>query len=175
MAAAKIKSVDAARASLERFAELGAAIAYAEAKRQKIVARADAAIDAIVAPLKAEQAEIAAAVEPWWTGAAADLTKGKRKSIDLGGCAIGTRTEREFVAFTGGDDKAALAAVLATDFKAKVTEVRRVLDKGAIADLLKGKSAVGVSLKALGFAMAGGGETFFIKRVDNPGAKVSAQ
>jgi phage host-nuclease inhibitor protein Gam len=159
----------------KRFAAIGADVAMHEADRQERLAAIGADVDMKVAPLVEEAEAIRQALEPWWKKASPALLKGKRKSIEFGGCSIGTRSSAEKVEFALGDDKLALATLADQPFKSKVTETKRVLNKTAIAGLLRGKSAVGNALSALGFRIAGGEDAFFVKRIDSPDAKVSAQ
>lgn len=172
---ARPRTIEQATELLARYAANAAQIGALDANRQAAIAATDAVADALVAPLAEEQTKIEALLAPWWAEHKAALTKGKRKSVDLGGCNIGTRTASEKVEFAHGDDKAALAAVLASPHKGKATALKRVLDKVVIAKLLGGTSAAAVALRALGFGIAGGGETFFIKRIDSAEAKATAR
>lgn len=169
------RTTEAATALLARHAEIDAAIAAAEADRQSQIASVNAAADAVIEPMVADRAKLQGALAPWWARVAPDLTGGKRKSIELGGCRIGTRTSAEKVEFSDGDDKAALAALADSPARASATEIKRVLDKKAIAAALKGKAKIRATLEALGFRLAGGEDTFFVSRVDSADAKVSAR
>lgn len=169
------RTVEAATELLARHSALEGQLALAEANRQSAIAATDAAADAITAPIAAELAALRGALESWWARAGAGLTGGKRKSVELGGCKVGTRTSAEKVEFTGGDDKAALAAVTDSPLRASVTEIKRVLDKKAIAATLKSKTKARAALEALGFKLAGGIETFFVSRIDSADAKAAAR
>ncbi|OWK27567.1 host-nuclease inhibitor Gam family protein [Sphingomonas dokdonensis] len=169
------RTTDQALELAKRYAAIGADVAMHEADRQERVAAIGADIDMKVAPLVEEAEAIRAALEPWWKKASPALLKGKRKSIDFGGCSIGTRLAGEKVDFTKGDDKAALAAVLDSPWKSKATSLKRVLDKAGLLVTLKGKSAAAEGLRSLGFRIAGGEDAFFVKRIDSADAKVSAQ
>ncbi len=169
------RTIEAATALLARYADTAATIAAREAERQAAIAATNAAADAIVAPMAAELEQARTALQSWWLKAGAQLLGPKRKSLELGGCKVGTRLAAQRVEFTAGDDKAALAATIASPHKGKATVLKRVLDKGAIATLLRGKSAAAEALRALGFKIAGGEDVFFVSRVDSADAKVSAQ
>lgn len=154
---------ETAIAMLELLATLDSELGVIEADRVAAVAATNAVADTLALPVIEKKAAIIAVLEPWWKAAAPRLTKGKRKSIELGGCKIGTKSSVEKVEHGFADDKAALAAIVGdTKIRAAATTTRRVLDKGAIALLLKGKSAVGVALKKLGFRMGGGADAFFV-------------
>jgi hypothetical protein len=174
MTVTKPKSLDDATALIARVADIDGAIAAVEARRRRAIAKAGGAADAIVAPLIADRAALVAVIEPWFLKNKGTLLKGKRKSVELGGCSIGTRTEAKALEFAHGDDKAALAAVLDAKLNG-ATRLVRLLDKVAIKGFVEGKSKVGVALRGLGFKVGGGGEVFSIKRVDSAEAKVSAQ
>ena len=90
----KPQSQAAAQRLLELYAELDGRIAGMEEARDAAIAKANAVVDKDMAPLIAERDKIAEKLEPWWDEAADELTKGKRKSIELGGCEIGTRLSR---------------------------------------------------------------------------------
>ena len=169
------QTAEQATALLDSYATLERRLAQIEADRADAIAKINAPADALALPLVDERKAIVEALRPWWAAAAPELTKGKRKSIELGGCKIGTRTAAERVEFALGDDKLALKAVEDQPFKGKVTQTKRVLDKAAVAVLLKGKSAAGAALTALGFRLGGGEETFFVTIAASPDAKVSAR
>lgn len=169
------KSLEQATELLKRVALVDQDIAIVEAIRQSTVSIANTTADEALVPKLAERAALEAALAPWWTSAAPGLTEGKRKSIELGGCKVGTRLATEKVEFAGGDDKAALAAVTGSALRAAVTDIRRVLNKKAIAAKLKGKTKARDALLALGFSLAGGEDVFFVTRADSADAKVSAR
>lgn len=155
---------EAAIAMLEKLATLDAELGSIEANRAAAIAATNAVGDTLAMPIINDQAAIVAALAPWWKDAAPRLTKGKRKSIELGGCTIGTKSSSAKVVHSFADDAAALAAVVADPrIRASATTVpKRVLNKTAIATLLKGRSAIGAALKALGFRMGGSVETFYV-------------
>ncbi|WP_294292671.1 host-nuclease inhibitor Gam family protein [uncultured Sphingomonas sp.] len=154
---------EAAIAMLEQLASLDAEFATIEATRASAIAATNAVGDTLALPIIDKKAAIVEALAPWWAQAAPRLTKGKRKSIELGGCKIGTKSAGEKVEHGFADDAAALAAVAAdAKIRAAATSTRRFLDKKAIAVLLTGKSAAGATLKLLGFRLGGGTDTFYV-------------
>lgn len=156
------RTKEAAVDLIARFAAIDADIALLKAERQERLAALGDEIYAKLAPLQDEAVAIRKALEPWWKRAAPALLKGKAKSVELGGYKVGTRIAAETVQFAGGDDATALAAVADLPFKSRVTQQKRVLDKKAIAALLRGKSAVAATLRTLGFGLGGGEDVFFI-------------
>lgn len=165
-------SVEQATPLLERFAQLGHQVAIAEAARDDAIAGANAVADRIVQPLLDEQAQIREQLEPWWARAGEAL-RGKRKTVELGGCMIGTKALRARLDFAGGDDKAALAALQEHRWAKGYVRVTYAVDKVATTKALtEGRHAPG--LAELGFAMTGGGEAFVLERVGQDGTVAKA-
>lgn len=164
--------VEQATPLLERYAQLGHQVALAEAARAQGLAAANAAADGIVGPLLDEQAAIREQLEPWWARNA-DALRGKRKSIELGGCMIGTKAARARLEYGSGDDKAALAALQEHRWAKPYIRVSYSVDKVATAKALgEGRHAAG--LAELGFHMVGGGEAFVLERVAQDGTLAKA-
>lgn len=159
------RTLEQAIALAERYAALQAQLAVAEETRAKAIADSNAVADAIVSPIVEELAALAAPLETWWARAAAKLTGGKRKSIELGGCMIGTRSSKPKFGFTG-TDAAALAALKPHRWARALIRVVASVDKPATVKALAGKH--GQQLAALGFS-AEASETFFIERVAQEG------
>lgn len=151
---------------LERFAQLGIEVQLLEASRADGIAAANAAADQMLLPIVTEQNEIRAQLEPWWKRNGAEL-RGKRKSIELGGCVIGTKAGTASLQFAGGDDKAAALALTALAWAKKLLRRTPTLDKAAIAEALKGKR--GAELRTLGFSMPDPVETFVLKPAKQEG------
>lgn len=167
------KTLEGATALCERHAALSATVSDAEAVRQGELARVNAAADAELVPIINELDAISEALRLWWPKGGRALTGDKRKSVELGGCKIGTRADPEKIAFDG-DEKAQLAAVETAKLNGVATTVKRVIDRSGILALLKKDGATAAKLRAAGFTIVGGGETFFIKRADSADAKISA-
>lgn len=77
---------------IERYLCINAEIAALAADADAAIATIQSARDTLVAPLKAETDDLFLQLRAWWAVAAPDLTKGKRKSIELAGALIGERT-----------------------------------------------------------------------------------
>lgn len=174
-----------ALALLERFAARSAEIASIEADRQALLAAANAAADALLVPLAAELKDILKQLKPWWAASFDELTGGKRKSIELAGCVIGYRINPPKVSFVGGDEDAAVAALLGAELEAlvrtkqspdkpailKLLDARRqaLLIEAATADISDigidaGKAVEGAQLEELGFAIDQK-EVFFVDAI----------
>lgn len=165
------RTTAAATALLERYAVLDSQVELIESVRNGAIAKANAAADAKQAPLLVEKAAIAAALEPWWADAKAELTNGKRKSVELGGCIVGTKMTRAVVTFTKGDDDAALRALQAHRWAKPYIHVKYSVHRMATLAGLDGKHAAG--LKELGFVKQDGEDQFFVKRAEQGGTVAS--
>ena len=165
------RTLKAATALLERFAEIDGQVAAIEADRNAAIAVANAAADALANPLLTDLEAIHEKLEPWWNDAAAELTKGKRKSIELGGCMIGSRAGRESLQVEG-DEKAIVASLEKREWARPLLSVVVKLDRKAIL-----KSIDGVykkQLSALGLSRKPGAETFFVARTEQGGTLAEA-
>lgn len=151
-------SLEEATPVAARFAAIAAGKARIEAMRQAKLARVNAAADALVAPLLAEAKPLGVVLEAWFGGLSAEQLGGK-KSIDIGGCAIGTRTGSASLAYDGKDEKVAIAALLKTAWGKLLVRVTPALDRTAIRKALVGKYKR--QLTVLGFKVVQP-ETFFI-------------
>lgn len=152
---------------LERFAQLDVEAQLVEASRADGIAAANAAADQVLLPIVAEQNEIRAQLEPWWKRNGAEL-RGKRKSIELGGCVIGTKAGTASLKFALGDDKLAVSTLQAAGAWAKkLIRLTPGLDKAAIGEALKGKR--GDDLRTLGFSVPEAVETFVLKPAKQDG------
>lgn len=169
------RSLAQATEQAERYAQLAAELAAIEANRAQALAGTNGVADALAAPLIEERAAILAAMQPWWARAAAKLTDGKRKSIELGGCVIGSRTGAVALAVPGGSDKAALAIAIASPLRAKLTVPKRSLDKKGIRALIEKGGTLAAKIVALGFSLPAGEEEFFLEPIGSDEAKVSAR
>lgn len=162
------RSVEAATALCERYAELDGQIAEIEKGRQADIAAINANADRAANDLIAQRDTIAAKLEPWWATAAEKLTRGKRKSIELGGCMIGTRIGKESLGVTGERIKI-IAALKRLRWAKPLLRVTTSLDAKAIAKALGGKRAG--ELEELGLAKVPGKEAFFVERVEQAGTR----
>jgi len=164
-------SAEQATPVLERLAHLELAIELGETARDESLVAANAAADKILLPLIAERDALVEQLRPWWSRMSSTLLTGTRKSIELGGCIIGTITGRTKLAFGGGTDKAAdkaaVAALQAQRWAKPYLRTTVEVDKTAVKKGLSGKH--GDQLKALGFATPAGEEAFFVERVMQEG------
>lgn len=162
------KTIEQATALLESFSVLSAKIASIDARRNRAIAAANRIADKMTLPLLEQRQAITAATEPWWALNGPTLTKGKRKSIELGGCVIGSVSSRDTLGFVNGDNDAALAALRPHKWAKPFVRVTYSVDRVATFQALGG--AHGKKLAALGFESVAGGETFFLKPVAQSGA-----
>lgn len=160
------QSTEQAMVLLDRFATLDSELALAEANRQEALAATNAVADSIAIPLIAELKDIAKQLKPWWAASYDELTQGKRKSIELGGCMIGYRISPPKVTYSGGTDAEAVTAVAASAYAEQIIRNTLSLDKPAILKLLEGDDSA--ALAELGFASKQS-EVFFVERVAQAG------
>lgn len=131
------------------YAALAAQADKINARREAQVARIGAACDAAIAPLVSRMDALVEQLRPWWAANAAELTKGKRKSIELGGCQIGTRTPAAQLTHSFANDEDAVAALQAHRWAKPLVRIRYSLDRKAIVGALADKNAQRVA--ELGF------------------------
>jgi hypothetical protein len=165
---APVQSAEEATALLERHAVLEAAIGAFGAQRDRRIAKINAHIDGAILPLLTELQDIRDRLEPWWTTSGKALAPKGRKSMELGGCSIGTKASNGRVEHGFASEAEAAAALLKAGLK-KATKVSYNLDRTVIAGILKAKSKTTEALKRLGFSIGGAGETFFVKRLEQSG------
>jgi phage host-nuclease inhibitor protein Gam len=169
----KPRSVSEAQRLCERFAAIDTEIAAIEEARDAAIAAANAEVDKDLAPLLVQRDAIKAKLDPWWADNAAALTKGKRKSAELGGVVLGTRTGSGKVTVAGAID-AVIAALRANRTLGRLfVRPKFELDKPEIRKGLTGKHAA--ALKALGIGYEPGTETFFIERTGQAGTQAKVQ
>jgi phage host-nuclease inhibitor protein Gam len=158
------KTQPAALALLEEYADLDARVALVEADRTDNIAAANARADSAAAPMRERQAEIAAAIESWWPKAAATIAGGK-KSVQLGGCIIGTKMSRGKLAHSFDSDDKAVEALRGSRFAKHTTKVKYSLDRAATLKLIEVGGKTAASIRALGFSIELGSDQFYIERV----------
>lgn len=156
------KSLPAATRLLERYAELDGHLSKAEECRATRISDINAAADAVVAPLVKERDDIAAALEPWWLDSGPSLAGGK-KSMELGGCLIGSRLSRPKLVHGFESDDRATEAVRSTRWAKQATRVKYSLDRTATAKLLQLGGKAAADLSSLGFSIKQE-ECFFVER-----------
>lgn len=161
------QTVEQATELLARFADASAQIDALEAQRAASLAQINGAADACIVPLAAELKDIAKQLKPWWAASIEELTAGRRKSIELGGCTIGYRISPPKVVHEHGRDGDAALVLLGTNYADRAVRVSYALDKPGVLKLLdeqallEGDAVPDVSIASLGFA-ARQVEEFFI-------------
>jgi len=157
------RSVEAASTMCERFAEIEAQVALISNARNDATASANAMADKELSPLIEEREQIRSKLEPWWAKAGSAMLDGVKKTIELGGCIIGTRKGKD--ALGEPSDKKATIAKLETDARSKaLVRVTKSIDKRAVAKALDGDLADG--LKAIGFHTVEGVDEFVLSRAE---------
>lgn len=160
-------SLPEATALLKRVARHDAAIAAANAERAAAIAAANAAADKKLAAILPKRDALVAAIEPWWRAHGVELLTGKRKTVELGGCTIGTKAGATSLAITSGDFDAAATLLRASNWGAAFIREKVEIEKQAVKAGLDGEFAD--ELRALGFHLTGGGERFVLAGVTQPG------
>lgn len=165
-------TIKAATALLEQYASLDAQIAGIEANRQDSIADVNARCDTAATNLIKRRSEIEEQLRPWWDANAAELTQGKRKSIELGGCMIGSRTGRASLEVKG--DVAEIAGKLRRrKWAERLIRVTVSLDRSAIMRALDGGCRR--QLQALGLRRKDGEEAFYIERTQQGGTLTGSE
>lgn len=163
------RSIKAATALCERYAALDGMIAEIEGKRQEQIAAVNARADTAANDLISQRATIAEKIEPWWAEQGAELllaTGSKRKSIELGGCIVGSRSGRSSLTIAGKEED--VVAVLSGLRWAKpLLRVKTTLDRAVAMKAAGGKHRV--ALAELGIGRKTGQETFYIERAEQTG------
>lgn len=160
------RTVAAATKLLERFAELDGEIAAIEAQRKVELADVNAEADRLIAPFLPERDAIVAKLQAWWVDAGSVLTDGKRKSIALGGCEIGSRASPPSLGIAGDLDK--VTSLLAKKpWAGELIRRTESIDRAAVLKSIDGAHAK--DLAKLGFSLVGGAETIFVRRVRQDG------
>ena len=145
------QSKEAAIELLEQYAQSSASLAIINANRESALASTNAVADLLAAPLVAEMKEIVKQLKPWWASSFEELTAGKRKSIDLGGCTIGYRINPPSVGHSHGTDADAVIVLQASAYSEQLVRVGYSLDKPAILKLLDAQAAAAaISAAAVG-------------------------
>lgn len=151
---------------LARLAVVTGTIAAYDAQRAAAKQQIDAAADACNVPLIAERDDLFKRLQPWYEAHAEELTGGKRKSIELGGCTIGHRTTPPKLVFEHGKDADAVEALQLFGRTAGLLKTTTTLVKPAIlAELATGPASDDVvPLELLGFEPRQS-EEFFIEPI----------
>lgn len=165
------RTVEQATVLLERVAMIDREAADVETSRNAAIANTNAVADTMLAPLIEERAAIAGVVETWWMTNGKTLLTGKRKTIELGGCKLGTKATPIALTFTADDWDAAVTKLRAERWAKPYVRVTYAVEKKAVKDALDGKHAD--QLRGLGFATRGGGDVFVLAPVEQAGTMAS--
>jgi hypothetical protein len=158
------KTLAAATALLEEFADLTSRVALVEEVRAEAMAKANASADVAAQPMLERRDEIRAGIEAWWLNGGHGLADGK-KSMELGGCTIGSRTSRPKLAHGFESDSKATEALLGTRWAKQSTRISYSLDRTGTLKLLQLGGKAGSDIAALGFSIEQG-ERFFVDRAE---------
>lgn len=157
-------------AKLEQFAATERELAQIEAERTRLLGEVNAEADRLARPVLAEQAKLRAAIAVWWTKDGAALCPSGRKSIELGGCMIGSHSPRAFLAIDG-DLALVVAALEKRKWAGPLLRTKVEIDRAAVL-----KSIDGVykrDLAKLGFRKVEPDEQFVLKRAEQGGTLVA--
>jgi hypothetical protein len=156
------KTLAAATQLLEEYADLSSRIALVEEDRAESIAKANVVADVAAQPMQARLEEIEAALEPWWTKGGHELAGGK-KSMELGGCVIGSRMSRPKLAHGFANDDKATEVLRGTRWAKRTTRISYSLDRTATLKLLQLGGKTGAAISSLGFSIEQA-ERFFVDR-----------
>lgn len=151
---------------LEQFSALSAEVAGVEANRNAAIAATNAVADTLAAPMLGELDQLRAKLASWWGKKGAELTQGKRKSIVLGGCELGSRMPRATLRIAGDED-AVVQALSAVRWGKPFLRTKVSIDRVATLKGLDGAQAP--RLVELGFSRETGAPEFFVKAVEQGG------
>lgn len=154
------QTLEDATCLLDRYALLAAGLEQLKADANAAVAAIRAEADNRATAFAIEMKAIFNQLKPWWAVAGTELTDGKRKSIELGGCLIGQRMSTPRLSFDG-DDREAIGRLETAGWD-DLIRTKVELDKPAILKLLASDQADFIT--ALGFS-AKQREEFFIDRI----------
>lgn len=160
------RSTEQATTLLEQFAELDGQIAEIEAGRKRSFATVNADCDRAANSLIERREAIRAKLEPWWAKAGEKLTEGKRKSIELGGCEVGSEKARPTLTIVG-DEKDVVDLLRALRWAKPFLRVKTTLDRVALLKGLDGRNRA--ALAELGVGKDEGEDRFYVKRVEQGG------
>lgn len=164
------QSTEEAIELLARFAALDAEIEQVKLEADSSKALIDAHRDTCCAQPIAEQKELVARLKPFWEARRLEITGGKRKSVVLGGCEIGTRTGNPTLRYPKDSEEDLIEDLQALGFGEWALRTRPELDKLALIKALQVPADApqidqddAAALGDLGFKVAQT-ETFFVTR-----------
>lgn len=156
------QTIDEAVTLAVNYLETSASIEQMKADADQAIAQIQAARDAMILPLKQNVDQTFSDLRDWWAVAGPEMTKGKRKSIEIAGCLIGERTTPPALKHLG-IRKEDLIAKLEEMTLGQFLRIKRDLDKPAILSALRLEDDVSALLTAIGMS-AEQKDEFFIDR-----------
>jgi len=167
----KPRTLKAATLLLERLAVVEGAIGAIEAERKAELAAVHAEADGKIEPWLPERDDLVAKLSGWWSESGHLLTEGKRKSMTIGGCEIGSRKHPDKLGIAG--DATEIAKLLQKKRWAGELVVTTVsVDRAAVLKSIDGAHAD--ELKAMGFSRVEGDDVVFVRAVAPQGTLGSA-
>lgn len=164
------RSAEQATELLERVSRLDGDAAAIGRTRDAAIAETNAVADALLVPVLEERAAIAGVLEAWWGKDGRSLLSGKRKTLELGGCMIGTKAASLALTFGNSDDfEAAVERLRAERLAKPYVRVTYAVDKKAVKDAITAKGKHVEQLKQLGFGTCGGADVFVLNAVAQAG------
>jgi phage host-nuclease inhibitor protein Gam len=156
------QTTDEAVTLLGEYAGLDARMAAINAQREAEIAAVNTAADQQIVAIEARMKEIFRQLSAWWAVAEPEMTGGKARSIELGGCQIGLRLTPPKLTHQYAKDAEAAVALRATAYGEQLTKISYTLDKPAILRTIDAQDEAGPAeseadgqvptLRALGFA-----------------------
>jgi phage host-nuclease inhibitor protein Gam len=172
-----------ALALADRYVALEQAAARAQAQLDKEIAAAKASHALTMEAIEPQLQDVFAGLRAWWAANAAELTKGKRRSIELGPVTLGERTGMPKLKLPKGmKAEAALAWLkrLRWGGRVRYIRVKEEIDKAAIITALNAKEGAAPTLRQAQLTFKSGGfsvvqaEEFFI-RTGEPESSIDMQ
>jgi phage host-nuclease inhibitor protein Gam len=121
--------------------------------RNAAIAAIHAAHDAAAAPLEQHLKASFNRLKPWWEVARDALTDGKRKSVELGGCLIGTKIDNPSLSLPKGKSSELLISEMISTGETAFIVSRLSLDRSDIIKWLRGpENSVKEALLRWGFS-----------------------
>ena len=161
------RTVEQATDLLERVSRLDSEAATIAGNRDAAIAATNAVADALLLPVLEERTATAAVLEAWWSKDGKTLLTGKRKTVELGGCMIGTKAASTSLTFTADDFEAAVKALQAQRWAKPYVSTKVSVDKAATKKALEGMH--GEHLRSLGFGTSGGADVLVLATVAQAG------
>jgi hypothetical protein len=164
----RLRTTEAATAALTSYSELSARLAAIEARRKAMIGRVNAAADAKAAGVSAELADLTGPIGKWWQAKGHQLLPKGRKTMQLGGCTIGTVAGRAKLGHGFETEEKAVTALRGSRYAKQTTSVKYSIDRPATLKLLQAGGARAAALGELGFRVDEG-ERFVLAPVEQSG------